>query len=182
MRAIHAVTASVMIVACGGSSARPAAEPSTPTSTSTNAATDDPQDPQEPPPVAASSDEPVSWTLFQPMSIDRDGVVTVGGRVWGTLSAGALVGPDGAAIASVDADGYVTFEGRRRDMRISGLEVHEHPMTDRDERSLRIEGDELVLGNDEERVHVEHLRPERIADVLLVSTAAIVAMAAAYQH
>jgi hypothetical protein len=168
MRAIHAVTASVMIVACGGSSARPAAEPSTPPSTSTNAASDDPQEPQE--------------TLFQPMSIDRDGVVTVGGRVWGTLSAGALVGPDGAAIASVDAEGYVTFEGRRRDIRISGLEVHEHPMTDRDERSLRIEGDELVLGDDEERMRIEHLRPERIADVLLVSTAAIVAMAAAYQH
>jgi hypothetical protein len=179
MRAIHAVAASVMMVACGGSSARPAAEPSTPTSATANAA---PDDPQEPPPVAPSSDEPVSWALFQPISIDRDGVVTMGERVWGTVSEGTLVGRDGAAIASVGDDGYVTYEGRRSDIRISGLEVHEHAMTDRDERTLRIEGDELVLGDDEERVPIEHLRPERIADVLLVSTAVILGMAAAFQH
>lgn len=159
MRAIHAVAAALLIVACGGSSARPPAE----ASGSENA------EPQEPPPAASLSSEPVSWTLFQPLSIDRDGVVMVAGRVWGTLSGGSLVAPGGGVIASVDDEGYVTTAGRRRDIRISGLEVHEHAGTDRDELVLRIEGDELVLG--EERLPIEHLRPERAADVLLVSTA-----------
>jgi len=181
MHAIYAIALSVTsITACGGPSTPPTAEAETPTPAPVNV---EHEDSEETPPVrATTSAEPVSWTLFEPMRIDRNGVVTVGERVLGTLSGGTLVGPDGRPLATVDADGYVSIEGRRTHMRISGVEVHELGTGGRDELVLRIEGDELVVGEDDERTPIEHLQPARSVDVLFVSAVGLNAMAAAFHH
>jgi hypothetical protein len=187
MRAIHAIILCIhMLTACGGASPRPAAESEAPAGeepqeSGRTPAGEDPQDGQTPA-VVAASDEPVSWAFFEPMSIDRDGVVTMGGRVLGTLSDGRLVGSDGALLASVGADGYVSFEGEQTRTRISGLEVREVSDDGGADPVLRIEGDVLVIGTGRERMPVENLTPARTADVLLVSTFAVHAMAGAFRH
>lgn len=79
----------------------------------------------------------------------------------------------------MDADGRIFLRGVRTSMRVVGNALQDDRAS---EAFLRIEGEELVLDETQERVAITHFRPEQTRRVLLVTAVALAAMARAYQH
>lgn len=117
-------------------------------------------------PAAVVSVVPLSFDMVWHVDIAADGAVTFNQEAVGTLGTdGRLVAPDGSVIATLAADGLVTFANGERTARF--VDAHLEGASASDAEHFLIEGDVLVIND--QRLAITGFQPGSEREVLFIA-------------